>query len=370
MMVLNIVFVTNSKAPYRSKQINKMAEIPCTSFHVYYTNSFVNGRQWNVGRMENFKEFSIKSGSWFINILKIIGKYDLILLGGYYKKEYILISILCKIFNKKYILIFDGINPLKLKLKENFPKVIIKKFVITNSFSILGNGKVSKLYFTEKFKYPSHKIFNQYLTVDIKTIMGLAPMKEKIIEELKVKYAIEHGKNIVIYCGRLIKGKNVQMLIKALSKINDNKKYVLLIVGDGEEKENLLELGNKLGVSIITTGFIKEQLELFKFYYISDLLVLPSNDDPWGLVVNEAMAAALPIITTDSCGASLDLVKNGYNGFVVETGNVILLAYAIKNVFKQGQKTMGQNSLKIIQNWNFENSKLNLIKILSNVSEC
>jgi glycosyltransferase involved in cell wall biosynthesis len=302
-------------------------------------------------------------------ILKIVRKYDLILLGGYYKKEYVFISILCKMFHKKYVLVFDGINPRKVKFKENLLKFSLKKFVITSSFSIFGNGKVSKLYFTEKFKYPSNKIFNQYLTVDIETIMGLSPIKEKIIHELKAKYGIDDRKNIILYSGRLISIKNVEMLISALSKIKDNEKYLLLIVGDGEEKEKLVNLASKLGISSIFTGFIKEQLELFKFYYISDLLVLPSNDDPWGLVVNEAMAATLPVITTDSCGASLDLVKNGYNGFVVETGNETLLAEAIKNVFKQDYKTMGQNSFNIIQNWTFENSKSNLIKILHEVKQ-
>jgi glycosyltransferase involved in cell wall biosynthesis len=69
--------------------------------------------------------------------------------------------------------------------------------------------------------------------------------------------------------------------------------------------------------------------DLAAFYALADMLIFPTHSDPWGLVVNEAMASGLPVITTSVAGCAADLVENGRNGFVVEPGALDQLASAM-----------------------------------------
>lgn len=90
-----------------------------------------------------------------------------------------------------------------------------------------------------------------------------------------------------------------------------------------------------------------------KYYGSVDILVLPSLSDPWGIVINEAMAFGLPIISTDAAGATYDLVKDGVNGFVIKAGSSDELYVALKNLCDSAElrQIMGERSLEIIQDY-------------------
>lgn len=361
---MKIAFVTNSRAPYRTLQFNKFSEIPDTRFTIFYINKNVNGRAWRTEECK-FEEKTISSNKLVKTLKDIVNQYDLIMIGGYDKKEYILLSLMCKLRNKKYILLFDGINPKRINSKEKLHKYIVKKFVISNSVFIFGNGMVSKMYFTQQFKYPDDRIVNQYLTVDIESISRLSDKKEEIKTMLQNKYVIPQNMNVVMYSGRLVKRKRIENIINALSLLKNKDDYYLLIVGDGEERENLFHLAKEKNINLIITGFIKEQEELFKFYYLADMFILPSENEPWGLVVNEAMAAGLPLIVSDECGSYMDLVKDDYNGFIVNCNDTKELSKKIEAIIKEDYNEFGRNSKKIIKDWTFENSKLSLQTIIN-----
>jgi len=147
------------------------------------------------------------------------------------------------------------------------------------------------------------------------------------------------------------------------------KNFFLLIVGDGEENEELNKLASKLKIDYKITGFIEDQEELFKIYYAGDLLVLPSSHDAWGLVVNEAMAAGLPVIVSNRCGCSLDLVKEGENGFILsDLENPEILRNLIIKTLENKEK-FSKKSLEIIDNWTIEKSRESFESLLKTISE-
>lgn len=96
--------------------------------------------------------------------------------------------------------------------------------------------------------------------------------------------------------------------------------------------------------------------------------MLPTHHDPWGLVINEAMACALPVITTDAAGASLDLIKN--NGYVIRSGDVRSLSSAIEALMDAKlRKAFGEESRRIISKWTYKESLesfQNMIRYLTN----
>jgi glycosyltransferase involved in cell wall biosynthesis len=90
--------------------------------------------------------------------------------------------------------------------------------------------------------------------------------------------------------------------------------------------------------------------ELPGYYACADVFVLPSWGEPWGLVINEAMACGLPVIATDRVGASIDLIREGVNGHVVPARDVEALARALRRVLAGPERAaeMGRQSARLI----------------------
>ena len=100
-----------------------------------------------------------------------------------------------------------------------------------------------------------------------------------------------------------------------------------------------------------------DKKSLFEYYRASDVFVLMTVGDVWGLVINEAMACGLPVITTDKCVAGLDLIKNNENGYIVPVASDIDLVNRLTFMLNNKDKTaeMGKKSLDKIQGYTIEN---------------
>lgn len=360
---MKVAIFINARAPYRKKQFDEIASLPkIERLNVFYTHNSLTLREWEVEKYENHKivestlKILLKTPYGYLNrgLIEIVMKNDLIVLTGYEQPTYIVTSIICKILKKPYVIIMDGINP-KKGVNESFVNKI-KGYILNGSSALFANGSVSRKYL--KNFTSQDKIFNQYLTVDVEKIKSNINRKEFIRGKLREKYGLDKDDFIILYSGRVLESKNIQLIIKALSQIR-NRKIKMFIAGGGEFEPELRKLCRELRVDITITGFIKQQEELFKHYFIADLFILPSLNEVWGLVINEAMAAGLPIIASNEVGATGDLVIDGVNGFTVSPFDIeeikekILIIYEDKKL----RVEMEENSKKIIANWTFESSK-------------
>ena len=130
----------------------------------------------------------------------------------------------------------------------------------------------------------------------------------------------------------------------------------LLFVGDGEERSALEQRARETGWESIRFLGFKNQTDLPPLFDLCDVFVLPSAAEQWGLIVNEVMNAAKPIIVTDEVGAAPDLVRDGENGYVVPVGDIGVLAKRLQDVVGDPgtARRMGERSLEIIQGWGFK----------------
>lgn len=117
-------------------------------------------------------------------------------------------------------------------------------------------------------------------------------------------------------------------------------------------------------------GFKKKE-ELVKYYKASDLFVLPTREDVWGLVINEAMARGLPVITTDKCVAGLELISDYENGFIVPVERADILAERIEDVMSDERLAtrMAEASLEKIRPYNIENMASQHFNILRKIMD-
>lgn len=135
--------------------------------------------------------------------------------------------------------------------------------------------------------------------------------------------ALQLQSNNIVFVGRLIEAKNLPMLLtcfaEALKRAAKSTNWGLILLGDGTERDTL----NQQIINLVLTEKVKilpgrPWFRVPEILALSNVLVLPSRSEPWGLVVNEAMACGLPVLVSNRCGCVPDLVQDGQNGFVFD----------------------------------------------------
>ncbi|HEY8355831.1 MAG TPA: glycosyltransferase [Ramlibacter sp.] len=164
-------------------------------------------------------------------------------------------------------------------------------------------------------------------------------------------------------CARLVEKKNLHTLIAAYARYlvlartaqPASMPWRLAIVGDGPLRASLEKQVDALGVreSVRFEGFLP-YAALPGRYAAASAFILPSSVDQWGLVVNEAMAARLPVLVSTQCGCAPELVLEGINGFTFPPHDVERLAALMLSLWSQGGKGMGLASYRLISDWGLD----------------
>jgi glycosyltransferase involved in cell wall biosynthesis len=135
---------------------------------------------------------------------------------------------------------------------------------------------------------------------------------------------------VVLFCAKLQPWKRPFDLLRAFSAISERNAY-LIFAGEGPLRLALESEARSLGDRVRFLGFVN-QSELPETYTSADLFVLPSDYEPFGVVVNEAMLCRCPVVVSDRVGARFDLVRQGETGFVFPAGNVSALTHVLKDL--------------------------------------
>ena len=132
---------------------------------------------------------------------------------------------------------------------------------------------------------------------------------ECVIEQYKKQFALE-DKNIILYIGRLVEVKGLDLLINAFAK-SQTDNYILVIVGEGKLKEDLTAQARQLGIlnKIVFAGFYSG-VDLYAWYDLANFFILPSRYEPFGAVVNEALVYGCPVIASKYIGAVDFITQN------------------------------------------------------------
>ncbi|MGA7887697.1 MAG: glycosyltransferase family 4 protein [Acidobacteriaceae bacterium] len=192
-------------------------------------------------------------------------------------------------------------------------------------------------------------------------------------EELRRELGLQPGRPVILYASKLQTRKRCVDLIEAYLRLApapgvDPPAY-LLIVGDGEERASLEARVRQSGLSSIRFLGFENQTELPRYFDLCDVFVLPSVHEPWGLIVNEVMNAGRPVVVSDQVGCQPDLVHDGVNGYVYPAGDVETLSRCLRRLIDDPtvRASMGQNSLRLIQQQSFEEDIIGLRRALAMV---
>ena len=166
--------------------------------------------------------------------------------------------------------------------------------------------------------------------------------------QLRKKLGIPDKKSI-IYTGRLVYQKGIDVLIQSFSKLNGETDCQLIIIGDGPERQNIVRLIDhyQLSKSVI---LIEEAEDIASYLNTADVFVLSSRFEGLSNSLLEAMACGLPVIST-RVGGSVDTIENGINGLMVDVDNEEQLARSMSKVLNDPLlgKAIGENARKTIE---------------------
>lgn len=353
----NIALITNIISPYRIPVWNYLA-IKSSKFKVFFLGEIHNNRKWKISKDEIKFEYEILRGFQFFiqkmdwgfhinyglisNLVK--GEFDVIVVAGYDSPAYYLALIYCQLFRKKFVF-WNGSN-LQSSRVNSFLVNNIRRLFIKTADAYLAYGKLAKE-FLVTYGAVENKVVVGCNTVDIKKFKrestNVIPNREKIKKQ-KGFPAIN-----ILFSGQLIKRKGLPVLLKAFKVIN-SENVGLIILGDGPERDNYLDYCK---VNRIENVFFEghQPLErLPEYYAISDIFVLPSFVEVWGLVVNEAMACGLPVICSKKAGVAKDLIRDGVNGYTYEPNDFQTLSQRLSELLSDGllRKEMGKKSSEMI----------------------
>ena len=134
--------------------------------------------------------------------------------------------------------------------------------------------------------------------------------------------------------GRIVPEKGVYDLLEAYGKLTAQlrSEVGLVFVGDGVARPELERRAAAIAPGSVQFAGFAQREQLARYYALAEAFIFPTHTDPWGLVVNEAMACGLPIVATSAAGCTADLVEDHWNGRVVPAGDASRLALAMEEL--------------------------------------
>lgn len=314
-MKKKVLFLSNVPAPYRINFFNELGKlVDLTVLFEAKTTPF-SSFNYNLDQKLNFTAIFLREGDirerrvdW--NILPFLrrGIYDHIVVTNYgYATEAVAILAL-KARKIPYEMELDG-----GVLRNEHPITrAIKRLLIGGATRYWSTGEQTDRFF-EAFGVPRERIVRYPFSSIFEREIAERPLREEEKQIAKQALQIPY-RRAVLSVGRTLHLKGFDLLIRAAARLpQDTGVY---IVGGAPEPE-WLALAREVGFDRLHFVEYAPKETVQSYYRAADAFVLATRGDVWGLVVNEAMANALPVITTEGCVAGCEMIRDGENGFLI-----------------------------------------------------
>ena len=203
---------------------------------------------------------------------------------------------------------------------------------------------------------PDDRIFRMPYAVDNARFTEGSHLSEQQCTMVRAKLGVADDDPIVLYAAKLQARKHPDDLLRAARRLKDRGiRLHVVIVGSGEMSAELVDMAARLHLDNVHFHGFANQSALPRIYGAADVFVLPSENEPWGLAVNEAMCAGLPIVASAEVGCVADLVQAHVNGQTFAAGDVEGLANALHPILVdlETRQRMSAASRAIISRWSY-----------------
>ncbi len=350
-----VLFISNIPAPYRIDFFDALGEV--FDLTVLFEARRATGIRfnWNDDGTHNFHAIFLSEGEIdethvdrrIFHYIKR-GAYDHIVATsyGYYTETAALIAM--RLRGIPYDLELDGGV---VRTGEPAPKRFLKSYIIRGAKRLFSTGMATDALFLHYgakrerlVRYPFTSLFQR----DLCTHVPDAAEKQVMRDRLGIPY-----KKVVLSIGQFIPRKGFDVLLRACDRFDEDTG--VYVIGGEPTAEYLSIIAEKQLRHVRFLPFM-DASALAEWFGAADVFVLPTREDMWGLVINEAMAHALPVVTTVRCNAGAALVTPGENGYLVETEDAGALADCTERILADGalRERMAAASLQRMQAYTIE----------------
>ena len=352
---MKVLFLTNYPSPYRVHFFDELGKYMDVT--VLFSDPVEKIKHRNISWFEEgeygFKTVQLKPTVSYgrrclcFDVLPWLKKkFDAIVVCGYSSPTAILAMSYLRLLRIPFYMEVDG----GLIRQDSKLKYLVKKSLVCLANQWLSTGVHTTKYLVHygaKEEKVTHYPFSSLYKADILE----APVSQLEKETLRQELGISE-KHMILAIGQMIHRKGFDVLLHAAKDLDPD--IGIYFVG-GEAKEEYIAITKDLNLqNVHFLGFQKKDV-LAKYYKASDIFVLPTREDIWGLVINEALAYGLPTITTDRCVAGLELIEDGINGYVIPVENAEALSEKIKAVLSSDLEAMGKAALEKVGPYTLEN---------------
>lgn len=314
------LFITNIPSPYRVEflaEVNKAVNVT-TVFE--RRTSLGRNKSWFGRTGLSFPHVFPKginiSDDKALNpsVKRIVSdpRYTRVIMNGYSSPtEMVAIDKLRRI-GKPYTMWIDG-----GMARDHEPKLLasLKKKYLSGADCYLSPAAISDDYLTH-YGANAERIVRYPFTSLYASDIFSAPASSEEKKSLRGPFGLPADKRIAVAVGNFIRRKGFLELIEAAASCPD----LTVVICGGDPTPEYIDLINTRAIhNVRFIGFLNKD-QLRNLYRACDFFVLPTREDIWGLVVNEAMACGLPVITTNRCVAGLAMVESGANGLIIDSG--------------------------------------------------
>lgn len=362
-----VLFLTNYPSPYRVgffDQLGKDMDVTVL-FSDRKENQTHREQRWFVESQGTFRWVQLEKQVLRMGdeslCLDVTGwlkqPWDQIVICGYSSPTMVLAMVWLRAHGKSFWMEIDG----GLIRENSGIKYRIKKLLVSAPNAWLSTGTYPTQYLTHYGARQEDVAVYPFTSLYARDILPRIPSPEEKAA-LRRELDLEEG-NLILSVGRFDYGKGFDVLLRAAAKLKE--KANIYIVG-GEPTEEYLTQVQTLGLTNVRFLGFQPKEQLAKYYRAADLFVLPTRSDVWGLVINEAMACGLPVVTTDWCVAGLELIQNGVNGYIVPVDDDTALADRLDAALRADCRVLGQAALETIRPFTIENMAKAHIEIFQN----
>jgi glycosyltransferase involved in cell wall biosynthesis len=264
--------------------------------------------------------------------------FNAVLVCGYYFASAWIAVVAAKCYGTPIFFVSDS-HSLRSWRAQSSWKLRMKKILLRRIFSLVDGVVVSSsggVEYIRSLGFPGERVVLAPTAVDNNWWTEQSAKADR--SAARAAWKIPAEGTVALFCGKLQRWKGPMDLLEAFARANISNSF-LVFTGDGPERSNLERRATQLGLAnrVRFLGFLN-QSQLPSAYCASDLFVLPSLFEPFGLVVNEAMLCGLPVAVSDRVGARFDLVRPGENGYVFPAGDVEALAAILRQILPDPEK--------------------------------
>lgn len=355
MRLLRVVIVTNIPAPYRLPVYSLLSREPDIDLHVVYCSGREPDRSWNLSAAEFSHTFLNQSfvqyRGRFIHInhdvWSVLGslKPDIVVTTGF-NPTHLLAFAWTRFHGARHVAMTDGTLESEASLTPIHRWIRRHVYARTVAFVGASDGAM-RLY--RSYGVDSSLMFKSHLCAD-NALFFTAPPQEKRYD--------------FIFCGRFEEVKNPLFALDVVreSARRLGRRLSIVFVGSGSLEPEIRSYAGTMETEVeaVYAGFARQD-ELPRWYGASRIFLFPTRWDPWGVVVNEACAAGVPVLVSKAAGAANELVRDGENGFVLPLDREQWTDAAVRLLSDISlYAAMSSHCCKRVREYNHENASMGI----------